>query len=188
MQAITFPTTPLPGNPPLISSEGLFEVVDGQAVEVPTTSFLANLIANRLMHKLSGFLDYTELGFAVAECLFKLSLPVDRQRRPDVAFVSAKRWPKENAMPLTGNSLPVTPDLLVEVVSPTDLVDEVYEKMYEYFRAGAEQVWIVHPKQGTIELFDSPMSSRWLAREQVLEGIPFLPGFRLPLAEIFEKA
>jgi hypothetical protein len=57
--------------------------------------------------------------------------------------------------------------------------------MEEYFRAGAEQVWRVYPTLARMQIFDSPTSSRWLAREDVLKDLPYLPGFELPLRELF---
>lgn len=170
---------------PAIPSDALFEIIDGQVVELPPMSFFANVVASRLANRIDRFAADANLGFAINEGLFKLALPVDRQRRPDVAFVSRDRWPAEKGIPTEGSALPVTPDLMVEVVSPTDYADEVQEKMQEYFRAGAVQVWIIYPRHGTFELFDSPTSSRWLTREGVVENIPFLPGFRLALSELF---
>ncbi|MBX9681482.1 MAG: Uma2 family endonuclease [Gemmataceae bacterium] len=161
-----------------------FEIVDGQIVEMPPVSILANIVAYRLATSIDRHAKKENLGFAISEILFKLDLPVDRRRRPDAAFVSRNRWPAEKGIP-DGNSFPLTPDLLIEVVSPTDLAEEVQLKIREYFEAGAVEVWIVYPKQGTIELFDSPTSSRWLTRDDALENVPFLPGFRLALSEVF---
>lgn len=174
--------------PPQFLPDSHYEVVDGQVIETQPISARAVVIANRISQKIANHAESKKLGFAAMELLFRLPLPKERQRRPDVAFVSSERWPMETLPPETDNALAVVPDLFVEVVSPTDLAEDIHEKLHEYFTAGARQVWIVYPNRGMIEIFESPVQSRWLSRNDVLEGISFLPDFRLPLLQIFGPA
>jgi Uma2 family endonuclease len=169
----------------LDDSERLYEEIDGLLVEAPPMSFYANIMAGRLHTKLDNFSSSNELGFSAIECLFQMGAPINRNRRPDVAFVSWKRWPRTKPFPMTDNALDVVPNLLVEFVSPSDLAEETLQKMEEYFTAGAEQVWLVYPTLSRMQIFDNPTSSRWLAREDVLKDLPYLPGFQLPLCELF---
>jgi Uma2 family endonuclease len=171
----------------LDESDRLFEEVDGQLVEMPPMSFFANWIAGRIFSRLDAYCTGTDFGFATIECLFHLAMPVHRNRRPDVAVVSWRRWPKDRPLPRTGNALDVTPNLMVEVISPTDLAEAVIEKVGEYFQAGAEQVWLVYPSQSRLQIFASPTSSRWLTRDDVIADLPFLPGFQFALREIFPE-
>jgi hypothetical protein len=62
-------------------------------------SAYASRIAFRLAYKLNEFAQAQALGEAVTETLFKLALPIDRNRRMDVAFVSYQRWPKGQQQP-----------------------------------------------------------------------------------------
>lgn len=127
-----------------------------------------------------------KLGTVVTEGMFILDPARDLRRRPDLAFVSAERWPLDRPVPLIGD-WEVVPDLAVEVVSPNDVFQDVIVKMNEYFRYGVRQVWIVVPVTRQVFVFDSLTRSRILAEPEELEGGTLLPGFRLPLASLFRR-
>ena len=78
------------------------------------------------------------------------------------------------------------PYLAVEVVSPNDLFQDVIAKMNEYFQVGVQQVWIIVPSQKQIHVYDSPTVSRILSETDELDGGTLLPGFRLPVAKVFQ--
>jgi len=81
----------------------------------------------------------------------------------------------------------VAPNLVVEVISPTDKGDDVVEKVAEYFRAGVECVWVVFVSQEQIYVYESPTQVRILARADTLYGEPTVPHFRLPLTALFDE-
>jgi Uma2 family endonuclease len=76
------------------------------------------------------------------------------------------------------------PDLAVEVLSPDDRWTEVEAKVDEYLAAGTVRVWVVDARRREVHVFGAGGRSR-LGGEQVLEGEELLPGFRLPLSELF---
>lgn len=78
------------------------------------------------------------------------------------------------------------PDLVVEVVSPSNLAEEVPTKVREYFEAGVRRVWVLYLHESLVYEYDSPRLIRVLGREQALEGDTIIPEFRLGLAELFE--
>ncbi|MBI3824203.1 MAG: Uma2 family endonuclease [Planctomycetes bacterium] len=174
-----------PVESPLRDSESLFEIVDGLRVEKPPMSLFACLLANYLAHQLDLHARQFNLGRAVVEILFHLPLPVDRNRRPDLAFVSYDRWPKDRAVDPNVNAWDVVPNIAVESISPNDLIDELTEKIDEYFRAGVQQVWVIHPKQKRIDVYESPTAINVLTEKGILDGGKVLPQFRLPLKELF---
>lgn len=185
---IPLPPALSPPLPPLRGSEdALYEIVDGQRVELPPMSIYAARIASLLGRKLGDFSEAQGLGETVVEGLFRLPLPKDRNRRPDVAFVSYKSWPKSRPMPESDNAWDVVPDLAVEVVSPTDLAEDLMGKVEEYFRAGVSLVWVVYPRLRLVQVYESLVRTRGLTRADELAGDPVLPGFRLPLATLFPE-
>jgi Uma2 family endonuclease len=121
-------------------ADGLYEVIDGVRVELPPTSALAAVIATDLAAELVAFAKPRGLGRTVVEGLFTMPAPVNRNRRPDVAFVSCQRFPLGGVIPPRDNAWDVVPDLAVEVVSPTDHADDLLLKVEEYFRAGVRLV------------------------------------------------
>jgi Uma2 family endonuclease len=165
----------------------LYEVVDDQVVELAPTGAYEVWIASVLGAHLATFVTEHQLGRAVQEMLFDLTVATGRKRRPDVAFVSFDRWPRHRRIPRI-DAWEVVPNLAVEVVSRTDSGDSVVDKVAEYFHAGVERVWIVFPSQEQVYVYDSPTSVRILTRTDGLSGDPIVPLFRLPLVELFEDA
>lgn len=180
-------TSTLPQSDIVIGDDKLYEVVDGQRVRTPPMGVFAVWIASEIHRHLSNFVTSHNLGRSIAEALFHLPAPINRDRRPDVAFVSFDRWAKSKPFPPTDNAWDVIPNLAVEVVSPSDTADELEVKIGEYFRAGVQVVWVVHPNQAKIYVYSSPTQIIGLSRNDVLEGGTVVPGFKLPLAELFSQ-
>lgn len=165
----------------------LYEVVDDQVVELAPMGAYEVWIATVLVARLAAFVTQHQLGRAVQEMLFDLTVATGRKRRPDVAFVSSDRWPLTRRIPRT-EAWEVVPNLAVEVVSRADSVDYIMDKVAEYFQAGVERVWVVFPSQEQVYIYDSPSTVRILTRTDELSGDPILPHFQLPLVELFEDA
>ncbi|HWE37533.1 MAG TPA: Uma2 family endonuclease [Isosphaeraceae bacterium] len=165
--------------------ESLYEVVDGQYVEMMPMGAYSGEIASILSHFLGPFAMQHGLGKVVVEVLFLIDPARNRQRRPDLAFVSARRWPSRRPAP-DDAAWEVVPDLCVEVVSPTDRAEELLGKVREYFEAGAEAVWVVYPKERVVHILEGFDRIRVLRRADTIDGGALLPGFRLPLSSLFE--
>lgn len=166
--------------------ERLYEVVNGQKVELPPMSIYAAWIASRLQSRIGLFAETHGLGTVVTEGLFILDPVKDLRRRPDVAFVSATNWPLDRPLPETGD-WEIVPDLAVEVISPNDVFQDVLAKMREYFRMGVKQVWIVLPVDREIYVYVSPRDLRILTADDELDGGVLIPGLRLPVGSLFQR-
>jgi Uma2 family endonuclease len=114
---------------------------------------------------------------------FRLASDPDTVRAPDVAFVCAERIP-ESGVP--DGYFPGAPDLAVEVVSPTDRLIEVEDKVTEYFAAGARLVWVVNPKHRRVTVHALGVPPRVLGPDDRLDGGDVVPGFDCAVREIFE--
>lgn len=176
-----------PGPVTDIGDDELYEVIDGKRVRTPPMGVFAVWIASRLARFLANFVD-DKLGRAITEALFHLPAPINHDRRPDVAFVSYDRWPKTKPMPAIDNAWDVVPNLAVEVVSPNDSIDELEQKIAEYFRAGVQLVWVVHPTRGKVHVYQSPTQIAVLSKHEVLDGGSVVPGFKLALTDLFTEA
>jgi Uma2 family endonuclease len=120
------------------------------------------------------------------EGLFGLNPKSRRKHRPDVAFVSYKKWPKNRRWPST-DPWPVVPDLVVEVISPNDLAESVQGKVKEYLAGGVPLVWVFYPELGWALAYESPTAVRGFTADQELDGGPVLPGFVIPLRQLFAQ-
>jgi Uma2 family endonuclease len=167
-----------------ISEEGLYEYVNGQAVE-KTVGYYELQVASVLHQILGPFVRNHLLGRTVVEMLFQLDLEGKIIRRPDLAFVSYKRWPKDRKM-RRANAWNVVPNLAVEVVSPTNTAEDVAIKIQEYFEAGVEQVWVIYSVPQQVYVHRSSAEVRILGRHEELVGGDLLPGFVLPVASLFQ--
>ncbi|MDR3635233.1 MAG: Uma2 family endonuclease [Isosphaeraceae bacterium] len=167
-----------------IPEDTLYEVVDGQIVEKPMGAYQI-WVAIQLVRPMVTSNVVSELGQVVSELLFVIDRARNLKRRPDVAFVSFERWPRHLAIP-DEEAWDVVPDLAVEVISRSNAAVEVQAKIRDYFKAGVRQVWVIYPKTGQLYAYDSPTSVRILGRDDMVDGAPLLPGFRIPLASLFD--
>lgn len=167
--------------------DALWEVVDGQYRELPPRGAYAGVLASRLLCELGGFLHTRDLGKALAHLLFAREPHSLRQYRPALAFVSRQRWPKGRPWPDT-DPTPVVPEVVVEVLGPNDIAEDVTAKVKEYLDLGVLLVWVVYPQLGWLVAFEPQGRCRYLTAEDELDGGAVLPGFRLPLRELFTQS
>ncbi|MGC8641528.1 MAG: Uma2 family endonuclease [Isosphaeraceae bacterium] len=168
----------------VVSGDILYEVIDGQIEEKVIGSYETG-IASVLIRVLAPFASTNRLGQVFSEMLFRINIAKDLQRRPDLAFVSHARWPY-NRRPPRGSFWDMVPDLAIEVVSPTNSAFQVQKKIHSYFEAGVVQVWVIYPDEKEVYVYASPTRITVLQVGQDIEGGDLLPGFRLPVANLFE--
>ncbi len=169
-----------------LADDMLYEVVDDQIVELGPMGAHEIWLATELVVHLTNFARQHQLGRAVQAMLFDFTAMVQRKRRPDVAFVSYERWPRQRRVP-HAEAWEVVPNLTVEVISPSDRGDDILDKVAEYFRIGVECVWVIFTSQEQVYIYESPTQVRILTRADELYGEPVLPHFRLLLAALFEE-
>ncbi len=171
----------------LPQEETLYEIVDGQRVDLPPMSAYTTWLASRLHGRLWPYVEEHGLGMAVIEMLFILDAERNLRRRPDVAFVSAARWPLARELPSTGD-WDIVPNLAVEVISPGDVFKDVLAKLREYFQYGVQLAWVVVPEEQQVYVYDSPTHVRILTAQDTLASSEVLPGLHLPLAGLFQRS
>jgi Uma2 family endonuclease len=161
-----------------------YEVIDGIRVEREPMGAFETVLASWLCHLINSFAVGRKLGLAVNEVLFVLDVHRDLKRRPDVAFVSYARWPEP--VVARENAWNVVPDLVVEIVSPTNLAEEIDGKITDYFQADVRVIWIVYPDSGRVYVYQSPTQVTVLKRADTLDGGEVLPGFQLLIERLYE--
>jgi Uma2 family endonuclease len=183
MAAITVPEPIIPFRAP--ADEPLYEVVRGESIDLPPMAVRVSHIKSRLNQILGSFVNANKLGRVEVELLFLIDRVVHNERRPDVAFVSYERWPRERGIP-NDSAWGVVPDLAIEIVSPTDRAEAALDKIREYFESGVRAVWSIYPNLRLAFLFDSLTSVRMIAPNGELDGGVVVPGFRLSMTTLFE--
>lgn len=162
----------------------LLELVDGVLVE-KAMGLYESIVAGVLIQLLRNFLDVYQLGIIAGEA-GTLRLMPGLVRIPDVAFISWDRFPNRQ-LPLA--PIPdLAPDLAVEVLSTGNTEDEMERKLREYFGATVQVVWYIDPRTHNARVYTSVNDFRLLGEDDALDGGALLPGFRLTLRELFERA
>jgi Uma2 family endonuclease len=167
-----------------LPSDALYEIVDGQVVEIEHMGMLAGTFANYLAYLINAFAIPRRLGTAFVEVIYRFR-PDLPQRRPDVSFVPDAQWPANLRPDVDPPSLHTVPSLAVEVVSPSNTSAEIEDKRLEYFRAGVKVVWVVHPIPRTIHVYNSPSDCHMVAADGTLDGGAAIPGLQLKVADVF---
>lgn len=162
--------------------EGHYELVKGEVLEMPPPGGVHGGIAVNIAIGLGSFVRQHNLGRVVVETGFRLESQPDTVRGPDVAFIARDRVPAEG---LPRAFFMGAPDLAVEIVSPSDAAGELEMKVSDYLRNGSSSVWVVYPDSQRVQVFRPDGSGRWYSEDSVIEEQELLPGFSLPLHEIF---
>ncbi len=159
----------------------LCELIDGTLVEKAMgwkESELAIIIATLLRN----FVSANRLGKVLgSDGMFRLE--PEQVRIPDVAFISKQRFAGRTLQP--GAFWELGCDLAVEVISPSNTRREMERKLSDYFAAGVGVVWLVYPKTREVVVYSSPNKSATLRGEEALDGGNLLPGFSVPVAQLF---
>ena len=161
-----------------------FEEVDGVWVEKPMGNLAIvvelNIGATVRQHVRAGKLGYVLVGngsYRMFPARPKLL------RKPDVSFVAAGRLTADEAKKAEWK---LAPDLAVEVISPNDYAEPVETKLDEYLTAGVRLVWVVYLPTKNVWAYRPDGSARLYRAADTLPGEDVLPGFAVPVAELFD--
>lgn len=163
------------------------ELIDGQVVELPVPQFPHGKVCYRAAFLLGLYVEPNDLGhICVNDTFVKVPTPTDptRVRGADVCFFSYARLPK-GAMP--DGLLDVTPELVIEVRSPSDTWTEVHEKTEEYLANGVIAVVVLDVGSRTASIYRNPVPNQTVLTDADTLTIPeVLPGWSVPVAKFFD--
>jgi Uma2 family endonuclease len=140
-------------------------------------------VASNVMIGLGPFVRQHRLGVCgTADSGLLLARDPDTVRAPDVAFVRRERV---EAVGRVSGYWPGAPDLAVEVTSPGDTHSQVVEKALSWLDAVCRMVMTVEPEQRAVTVYRSRQDIRILTSGDAIEGADVVPGWKLPVAELF---
>ena len=178
--------------PPLVTADDLmamgeddrYELVDGVLVPMsPPPGPRHGYVGLTLGIKAGGFVRAHRLGWTfAAETGFRLRRDPDTVRGPDFAFVARGRITPEMDL---NRYLDLAPDLVAEVVSPSDRARDVAAKVRDYLATGVRIVWVINMRARTVAVHRPGRDVRILQEADELSGEDVLPGFSCPVAELF---
>lgn len=160
-----------------------YELVNGEVVDMGNSGMEHGYLACVLTVKLGGFIQANKLG-AICDSSTAFTLKNGNKRSPDIAFISRERL-KGLSRPLRG-FFEGAPDLVVEILSPGNTVEEMHQKIVEYFENETRLLWKVDPNERSILVYRSPEPDCLLRMNDSLDGEDVVPGFSMAVAELFQ--
>jgi Uma2 family endonuclease len=153
------------------------EYIGGEVIEVVSNNY-SSLVAAQVLIELGAYVKRHHLGYVTgADGGYKVA---GEDYIPDVGFISLTKQPEPSHDVYNPNS----PDLAVEVLSPSDEPDDTRIKMGNYLAAGSV-VWVVDPDQKQVEVYMPGQAGKRLGENDTLDGGDVLPGFTLAVKDIF---
>jgi Uma2 family endonuclease len=164
------------------NAERRFQLIHGEIVEM-SPSERHGMIAANITTALTMYVRQHRLGRVAVEPRHRASEDAYNVRLPDVAFTSAER-----ALPVVEHgAVPQMPDLAIEIKSPDDTYKQMRETAAYYLANGARMVWLVYPEQRLVEVYHADADIQILTENDAIEGGALLPGFILPVVEVFAE-
>jgi Uma2 family endonuclease len=164
-----------------VGDEQRYEIMNGVLCLVPTPSLFHQRISRRLEIQLSLFVEEHDLG-EVFDAPIDVVLDEHNTVQPDVVFVS-----RERSVILQPAGIMGIPDLIIEIISPSSLHRDSYEKKELYERFGVKEYWLVDQANRCIQVFSMKADKYELLCFVAEKGTVFsevVPGFQLELSQI----
>ncbi|MEG3937859.1 Uma2 family endonuclease [Microcoleus sp. S36b_A3] len=156
---------------------------NGELIAMPPTGGETGKRNSKLNLQVGIWNEQTELG-EVFDSSTGFTLPNKADRSPDASWVEKSRWqaltPEQRE-----KFIPLCPDFVIELVSPSDSLKKTQEKMQEYIENGCRLGWLINRKKREVEIYRLGRSLEILQSPQTLFGEDVLPGFVLNLQKIW---
>jgi len=159
-----------------------YELVDGALIDMGNSGMAHGELGSFLGGSLSLYVRSRKLG-VVCDSSTAFSLKSGNKRSPDVSFVAKERL--EGLKSLPRGFFQGSPDLAVEILSPNNTVEEVHNKIVEYFENETRLIWVVHPDEQFVLVYHTVRPDRLLQLQDSLDGEDIVPGFSLPMQDLF---
>jgi Uma2 family endonuclease len=159
-----------------------YELFEGELRQMPPTSGEHSRIELYVAFWLMQFVYRHRLGRVYgSDAGFRLKRSPDTVLCPDTSFVRNERIPQDDRQGI----MELAPDLAVEVVSPSNTINEMDDKVAAYLESGTALVWVVRPGRRQVTVYTPDSPTRIFSEHDVLNGGDVLPGFSLPVVDVF---
>lgn len=160
-----------------------YELVDGELERMPPTGEGHGDVDRQFIWLLESYIRPLGIEKLFVETSFVLSTDRQTVRQPDIAFVRAERLAGDRDR---DRSVRLVPDLVIEIVSPSDRRSAVVAKAHEYLHYGVRIVWVVDPLSRSVTIFRIDGSVEVLRQDDPINGEDIIPGFQARIRDIFQ--
>ena len=158
------------------------ELVRGELIEMPPPGKAHGVASSRFGGTLFNYADANDYGTVGDNHGYRLESNPDTVRAPDVAWY-APGHPAE----LTDGYPERAPDLVVEIKSPSDTPRMVAERAQMWLAFGSREVWYGDPETTTVTRYRPGQEPEVLGEDDILDGGDLLPGFSIPVWQLFRR-
>lgn len=166
-------------------TDSRLELVRGELVERPFASWAAARAAAELCRSLAEQAEAGDLGETFLPVGYHLWSDPDTVRAPSVSFLARKRMRRVRKEVPGDGYIPGAPDVAVEIASAWDPFDLMIGKVQDWLAAGTRLVLLVSPGCRNVTAFRSWNDIAVLTEDDVLDGGDVVPGWTLPVRDIF---
>jgi Uma2 family endonuclease len=155
----------------------------GELIVMPGTGGLTGIRNSNLTYQLEAWSQIDGTGVCFDSSTM-FALPNQARRSPDASWIKRERW--DSLTERQKNSfVPICPDFVVELRSPTDRLPAVCDKILEYLENGALLGWLIDPFEFRVYVFRPGHELVILENPDTVSADPLLPGFRLNVMELW---
>ncbi len=163
---------------------GRYELVNGDVLDVGNSGMEHGYVASILNILVGGYVLSQKLG-VVCDSSTAFAMKTGNKRSPDFSFVSKERLQGVRRLPK--GFFQGAPDLAIEVISPSNTFEEIHNKLVEYFENGCRLAWVINPDEQSVLVYRQPQPEQLLKITDTLSGEEVIPGFELPVADLFAE-
>jgi len=156
------------------------ELVRGEIVTMPPPGGMHGVTCSKTDRKLGIYIDGGPGGTLVCnDTGFITEREPDSVRGPDISY-----WSKDRLNIVPVGYIEIAPDMLVEVLSPSNTSKQIRAKLKEYFAKEVRLVWVIAPEDRTLTIYRTPDEGRLLHETAAVTGEDVLPGFTCRVSDL----
>jgi len=162
-----------------------YEIVAGKLVDIGNSGAKHGYVCSLFLAALVSYILPRNLG-VVLDSSTAFKMKSGNKRSPDISFFA--RECLQGLKDLPDSFLDGAPDLAVEILSPGNTIEEIHDKLVEYFENGSRLVWVVHLTEQYVLVYRSARGpERLLKSTDTFDGEEIVPGFVLAVSDLFPK-
>ena len=161
-----------------------YELWDGELIEMAPPGEMHNDVIREIVWNAERFVRASKIEKLFIETTFVIREDPPSSLVPDIAFIHEHRLQPDRDR---RRIVRTYPDIAIEVISPTDRIGEVLQKVARYLEAGVTLVWVVDPDSRTVTVHRQNRDMRVLTVVDTIDGEDVLPGLSIPVSDIFSR-
>ncbi|WP_310820807.1 Uma2 family endonuclease [Stratiformator vulcanicus] len=162
------------------------ELIRGEIVECDVPGTIHGIVCVNIAFLLKSWTQRSGQPYVIGsnDSYILISRDPDTVRGPDLFVIEKSKLGKSGP---TSGTLTATPDLVVEVVSPSNSWKQIETKVDEYLCIGVKAVWVIVPNKRCVHVFRPDVSAAIVSESEMLDGQDVLPEFRCSVEDLFDN-